>query len=76
MTGASAKAGKVAGTNRREKAAPCKAVGLSPAQRAGYIEEMTAELEKLALGPDLERLRDLLGLARREARRLLIEQAG
>lgn len=47
----------------------------NPAQRAGYIEELVAELEKLAAGPDLERLRDLLRLAKCEARRVLIEQA-
>ncbi|MEQ8936675.1 MAG: hypothetical protein RIE56_12875 [Amphiplicatus sp.] len=42
---------------------------------AGYIEELTAELEKLAEGPDLERLRDLLRLAKSEARRVLIKHA-
>lgn len=46
------------------------------AQTAGYIEELTAELEKLAAGPDLEKLRDLLRLAKREARRVLMERAG
>jgi len=44
-------------------------------QTAGYIEELTAELEKLAAGPDLEKLRDLLRLAKGEARRVLIERS-
>jgi hypothetical protein len=38
-------------------------------QRALYIEDMVRELERLAKGADLERLRDLLRLAREEARR-------
>lgn len=74
MTEAGAKAGRDARPGQREKTGRRATAGLSPAQRAGYIEEMTAELEKLALGPDLERLRDLLGLAKREARRLLMER--
>ncbi|MEE2692810.1 MAG: hypothetical protein VX640_14850 [Pseudomonadota bacterium] len=50
--------------------------GASPAQTAGYIEELVGELERLAAGPSLERLRDLLKLAKQEARRQVIEQAG
>ncbi|MBB5520012.1 hypothetical protein [Amphiplicatus metriothermophilus] len=43
-----------------------------PAERAGYIEEMTREMANLAAGPGLERLRDLLRLAEAEARRLAL----
>ena len=44
-------------------------IGATPADRAGYIEEMARELERLAVGRELERLRELLRLAREEARR-------
>ena len=42
---------------------------LTPSQRAEYIEELVTQLERLAEGADLARLRELLGLARAEARR-------
>lgn len=44
-------------------------LGATSVQRALYIEDMVRELERLARGPDLERLRDLLQLAREEARK-------
>lgn len=76
MDAAGAKAKAKPASRRQEAASGAPVGGASPAQRAGYIEEMAAELERLAVGPELERLRELLGLARREARRVLTGQAG
>lgn len=43
--------------------------GISPAERAGYIRDLLREMEGLAADIRLERLRDLLRLARTEADR-------
>lgn len=42
---------------------------LTTAQRAEYIEDLVRQLERLAEGPNLARLREILSLARAEARR-------
>lgn len=39
----------------------------TPAERAGYIMEMVGEMERMAIGADLGRLRALLQEARVEA---------
>ena len=39
----------------------------TPAERAGYILEMVGEMERMAVGSDLLRLRTLLRAARDEA---------
>jgi hypothetical protein len=42
---------------------------VTPSQRALYIEDMIGQLERLARGSELAHLRDLLRVAREEARR-------
>jgi hypothetical protein len=63
-------AGLVKGTTGRQ-VADSGTFGASGtvAERAEYIEDMVQGIAQLAFGPELERLRDLLHLAAREARR-------
>lgn len=48
----------------------------SGAERAGYIEDLVRELERLAFGPELEALRAHLRYAREEAARIAADQPG